>query len=403
VTMPTVHVPSTSRPKRADPTARVVVHVVLSLNVGGLERVVLRLLERIDRSRYAPIVLALEEPGALAWELERLDVPLRVMPRRQGLDPRLVWDLAAFLIRERVDLVHTHNPAPHLYGALGAAVAAARAVSPRRGPRVIHTKHGRNQPGSPRKVLVNRVAAAFTDRMVAVGRDTRNVIVDIERVEPSKVVTIANGIDVDQYKPGGDRLAALARLGLGECGYHVGCVARLSPEKDHATLLRAFAELRRVRPDARLTLIGDGPCRQALEALALQLRIQGDVVFAGMRSDIAETLAAFDTFALGSVTEGISLTLIEAASAGLPIVATRVGGNAEIVRQGETGLLVPPGDFRALAEGLAWCAGHPSEARSMGARGRMWAVQRFGVAEMARRYEGLYDEVLGIAGDPGSL
>ncbi|WP_437278635.1 glycosyltransferase [Sorangium sp. So ce375] len=370
-----------------------VAHVVLSLNVGGLERVVLRLLDRMARDRFAPVVCALEEPGALAEELARLGVPLVVIPRGPGLDPGLPVRLAAWLRREGIRLVHTHNPGPHLYGALAAGFARAAALLGGAGPRVVHTKHGRNYPKEKRKVLVNRLAAALTDRVVAVSDDARAVALEVEHVDPAKVVTILNGVDTDVFRPG-DAGAARARLGVPATGYHVGCVARLSPEKDHATLLDAFARLCAVRPDARLTLIGDGSERPALEAQAARLGLGGAVVFAGTRGDVAELLPAFDVFALASLTEGISLTLIEAAAAGLPIVATRVGGNPEIVLEGETGLLVPPGAPETLAAALEAVAVRGDRAE-MGLRGRARVMERFGLDRMARAYEDLYDEVLG--------
>ncbi|XXX76788.1 glycosyltransferase [Sorangium sp. So ce134] len=380
-------------PRAAPGRPAKVAHVVLSLNVGGLERVVLRLLERTARDRFAPIVCALEEPGALAEELARLDVPLVVLPRRPGLDPGLPVRLSAWLRREGIRLVHTHNPGPHLYGALAAGLARAAGLPGGGGPRVIHTKHGRNYPKQKRKVLVNRLAAALTDRVVAVSDDARAVALEVERVDPAKVVTILNGVDTDVFRPG-DAGAARARLGVPASGYHVGCVARLSAEKDHATLLAAFARLREVRPDAHLTLIGDGPLRPALEQQAARLGVGGAVAFTGTRGDVAELLPAFDVFALASLTEGISLTLIEAAAAGLPIVATRVGGNPEIIEEGATGLLVSPGAPETLAGALEAVAVREDRA-AMGARGRARVIERFGVDRMVRAYEDLYDEVIG--------
>ncbi|WP_437655689.1 glycosyltransferase family 4 protein [Sorangium sp. So ce1182] len=380
---------------RAAPARPVkVAHVVLSLNVGGLERVVLRLLERTSRDRFAPVVCALQEPGALAEELARLGVPLVVLSRKPGLDPGLPVRLAAWLRSEGIRLVHTHNPGPHLYGALaaGLARAASFAGGGGGGPRVIHTKHGRNYPKQKRKVLVNRLAAALTDRVVAVSDDTRAVALEVERVDPARVVTILNGVDPEVFRPG-DARAARARLGLPASGYHVGCVARLSPEKDHATLLTAFARLREVRPDAHLTVVGDGPVRPALEQQAARLGLGGAVLFTGTRGDVAELLPAFDVFVLASLTEGISLTLIEAASAGLPIVATRVGGNPEIVKEGETGLLVSPGSPEPLAAALEAIAVRDDRAE-LGMRGRARVIERFGIDRMVQAYEDLYDEVL---------
>ena len=380
--------------QRAAPRLRParIAHVVLGLNVGGLERMVLRLLEHTRRDLFSPIVCALEEPGELAPELVLLDVPLLVVPRRRGLDPHLAIRLAAWLREHGVALVHTHNPGPHLYGALAAALARAGGRFP---PRVIHTKHGRNFPRAPRKVLANRLASALTDRVVAVSADARRVAIEIEGVDPARVITILNGVDTGEFRPGGDPRAARARLGAPAGGFHVGCVARLSPEKDHATLLAAFAELRARRPGAHLTLVGDGPLRSDLERAAARLRLDGAVTFAGTRADIASLLPAFDVFALASRTEGISLTLIEAAAAEIPIVATRVGGNAEILGEDEAGLLVPPGEPGALAAALEAVAARPDRAELV-RRGRARVIERFDVGRMARAYGELYEEVLDL-------
>lgn len=365
-----------------------IVHVVLGLDVGGLERMLLRLLAHTDRARYAPVVCALDAPGVLAPELAALGVPLTLMRRRPGIDARLPWRLSAWLRREGARLVHTHNPSPHFYGALAAQLA--------RGPRVVHTKHGRNAPDVRRKVLLNRISAALSDRVVAVSQDTAVVALDIERVSPRKVVTILNGVDTREFRPGYDAAAARAWLGVPASGFHVGCVARLEPVKDHRTLLQAFARFRAVRPDAHLTLIGRGSEAAALEARAAEPDLRGAVTFAGERGDVAPLYAAFDVFALASRSEGISLTLLEAAAAGLPIVATRVGGNAEVVGEGSSGLLVPPADPVALADALAAVAARPDRA-ALGAAGRARVEQRFSAERMARAYDALYAEVLGIA------
>ncbi len=366
---------------------------MLGLNVGGLERVVLRLLGRLDRARWEPVVVALDEPGALAPELARLGVPLRVMGRAPGFDAELVVRLAAVVRREGARLVHTHNTAAHLYGSLAARLA--RAGGGALGPRVVHTKHGRDEPSRRRRVLLNRLASALSDRVVTVSDDAAAVAIEIERVRPAKVVTIWNGVDGGEFRP---RAAASARAALGvpEGGFHVGCVARLAPVKDHRTLLDAFARFRAGRPDAHLTLVGDGPERAALEARAARLELDGAVTFAGERPEVAPLLAAFDVFALSSLSEGISLTLLEAASAGLPIVATRVGGNEEVVLDAETGVLVPAADPAAFAAALAAVAAR-SDRATMGALGRARVERRFSVERMAQAYAKVYAEVLGIA------
>jgi phenylacetate-CoA ligase len=376
------------------PRARVA-HVVLALRMGGLEQVVLRLIDRLDRDRFEPIVCALEEEGELASHLERLGVPIHVVPRSPGLDPSTAVRLASFLKRERVEIVHTHNPSPHLYGALAAAIVRREGPDGRALPRVVHTKHGRNYPSAPRKVLANRLASALSDKIVAVSEDAHRVALELERVDAHRLVTIRNGVDTELFRPS-DKVHARRALGVPREGLHIGCVARLSAEKDHATMLEAFAIVRARRPDAHLTLVGNGAERQALEAQRDRLGLSGAVTFAGQRDDIAQILPAFDMFALSSRTEGMSLTLLEAAAAGLPIVATRVGGNPEVVADGETGLLVPAGDPARFAEALLATAAR-ADLGAMGARARARVAERYDMGRTAAAYEALYDEVLRLS------
>jgi glycosyltransferase involved in cell wall biosynthesis len=262
-------------------------------------------------------------------------------------------------------------------------------------PSVVHTKHGRNHPDDGRRVMVNRVAAAFSDRVVAVSEDARKVALEVERIEPHRLVVIRNGVDTAKVCPG-DGSDARRALGVLADTFHIGCVARLSLEKDHATLLEAFAMLRARLPQAHLTLVGDGALRTELEELAARLGVREAVTFKGFTSDVASLLPAFDVFALASRTEGTSLTLLEAAAAGLPIVATRVGGNAEIVVDGESGLLVPAGEPRAFADAL-FALAMSGDRRVMGARGRDGVVARYDLANMVAAYDTLYTEVLRFA------
>jgi len=259
----------------------------------------------------------------------------------------------------------------------------------------VHTKHGRNHPDDGRRVMVNRVAAAFSDRVVAVSDDARKVALEVERIEPHRLVMIRNGVDTKKVRPG-DGAPVRQTLGVAADAFHVGCVARLSLEKDHATLLHALVFLRARLPRACLTLVGDGALRRDLEQLAEHLGVRDAVRFVGFSNDVASLLPAFDVFALASRTEGTSLTLLEAAAAALPIVATRVGGNAEIVMDGESGLLVPAGQPRAFAEALEAVAMR-KDRRAMGARGREEVIARYDLAKMVAAYDTLYTEVLRFA------
>lgn len=392
----------TSSPPKADAPARVpqrqtaqrkrVAHVVLALHPGGLERVVLQLVERMDRTRFEPLVVALQDAGDLAPELRKLDVPLHVFPRRRGLDALVLRDVARLFEQQRIDVVHTHNPSPHVYGSFAASIGRGQRA---RRAAVVHTKHGRNHPEDARRVMVNRLAASFSDRVVAVSDDVRRVALEVEQIEPHRLVMIRNGVDTKKVCPGDGSLARRT-LGVPNDAFHIGCVARLSPEKDHATLLQALSILRTRVPSACLTLVGDGASRPELERLAERLFPRDVVRFVGYVHDVTTVLPAFDVFALASLTEGTSLTLLEAAATALPIVATRVGGNAEIVQDRESGYLVPAGQAQLFALALEAVATR-LDRHAMGQRGREDVVARYDLAKMVAAYDTLYAEVLRLA------
>lgn len=368
--------PEAARPAPADRTR--VVHLVLSLGVGGLEMMVLHLARHADRARFDTRVLCLREPGPLAAaaaaagvEVDSLDCP--GLPKARTL-ARLARKLRAL----RPHVLHTHNPSPHLFGALAAPAAGV--------PVVVHTKHGRNYPDSPRAVWVNRVASWLTDRVVAVSEATAAVASGRERVPGRKVCVIPNGIDVARFRPPAVRPADPLRV------IHV---ARLNRIKDQPTLLRAARLVADAEPGFRLDVVGDGPERAGLEALAAALWLGPHVRFLGERHDVNDLLATAALFVLSSVSEGIPVTLLEAMAAGLPAAVTDVGGNREVVVPGETGVLVPPGDPEALGRAILAALRDPAGRARMGAAARRVIEDRFDVRHTAARYHATYLELLG--------
>jgi sugar transferase (PEP-CTERM/EpsH1 system associated) len=371
----TVAGPTTGAPPRIR-----VVHVVLSLEVGGLEMVVLNLVRLSDRSAFDHVVVCLHGRGGLAPRFEDLGVSVRALAAEDR------WQFLRRLVGAfrtlRPHVVHTHNPAPHLFGALAAKLTGV--------PAVVHTKHGRNFPDVARLVFANRVASFLSDAVVAVSEDAARVARDVERVHASRVRVFPNGVDLarwpvrDPPRPAGPPRAV--------------CVARLDPVKDHASLFRAARLVRDAEPAFRLDVVGDGAERPRLEALVRELGLEGTVAFRGHRDDVEDALAGADVFVLASTTEGISLTLLEAMAAALPIVATDVGGNREVVVPGETGWLVPPRSPPALAEALLSAIRDRERERAFGAAGRRRVETLFDLRLTVRRYESLYREVLASKG-----
>lgn len=357
-----------------------VLHVVLSLDIGGLENVVLNLVRNTNRSEFEPRVMCLRHRGELAPRFEKLDIPVEALDaggRASGL-----WSFTRRLSRLRPDILHSHNPTPHQFAAF------ARLLG--RVPALVHTKHGRNYPHLRRAVLLNRWAARFSNVVVAVSEDAAAVARDIERVPNRKLQVVYNGIETRRFQRRPASEGGVNRRGIS--------VARLDPVKDQETLLRAVRAAVDAIPGFQLELVGDGPERARVERLRAELRLESHVRLLGFRDDVAALLQGASVFVLSSLSEGISLTLLEAMACGLPVVATDVGGNREVVAHGETGLLVPPRSPQALAEGILFLTREPVRAAAMGAAGRRRVEAMFDVDGMVSRYEALYRNALG----PGS-
>jgi glycosyltransferase involved in cell wall biosynthesis len=381
-------------PRAASPSGavahrrRTIAQVVRSLEVGGGELLAATIAERLDRERFRSVVFCLQQPGWLARDLEERGVRVVRFGAGEGAKPGLAARVWRALRRERVDVVHCHNTMPLLYGGLAAA------AQPLRRPALVMTKHGRTfwrgwRQGALARWLIRRAA------VVAVSRDIERLLVDGGWAAARQVRTILNGVDLERFQPGCGRAAARGELGWTGDEFVAGVVARLVPDKDHATLLAAFAQLRATLPRARLAVIGDGPLRGALAQQAAALRLGDSCRFLGERRDVAALLPGFDVFVLASVTEGTPLTLLEAMAAGLPAVVTAVGGMPDVVSPGESGLLVPAADAGGLATALARVAADGDLRRQMGAAGRDQVVERFSLAAMVRKHEQLYEELCG--------
>jgi glycosyltransferase involved in cell wall biosynthesis len=211
---------------------------------------------------------------------------------------------------------------------------------------------------------------------------------------------IPNGIELAAYGQPLDRTAYRATLGVGPTDTLLACVARFHPVKDHAMLIRAFARIAPQFPQAKLLLAGEGPLRESLEQQVAQAGIAEQVRFLGVRRDVPQLLAAVDAFALTSVSEAASLTVLEAMASRLPVVVTAVGGNPEMVRDGIDGDLVPRGDDAACAEALARLLADPALGRKRGEAGRERVEERYRLADTIERYHQLYRRLAGQLASP---
>jgi len=364
-----------------------IIHVVENLNRGGLERVVIDLALAQKAAGDMPRVVCLFERGSLADELVSQGIDVVACGKNAGLDPGALWRLRRALVTHAGDaVVHTHNLIAHDYTALSLLGVPHL--------RLVNTRHGMG--GTPkgrfRRALYN-FSMRWTDHVAAVCEAARRNLIEREGLPAHKVASVPNGIRVETFVPASPAAhAALAQaIGVPAATAIVGFVGRLNWAKDLPSLIRAFAIVHRSRPATALVLVGDGALREELTALAAGEGIGDRVFFLGDRSDVRELLQGFDVFALSSVSEGYSIALLEASATALPIVATAVGGNAEIAQAGINAHIVAPQDPAALAAAVESMLADPADAIARGRRGRDWALAHATIARMLARYRGLYE------------
>lgn len=364
----------------AKPRLRVL-QVVISLSPGGTERLVIEIAKRLQ-PHVETSVCCLDDAGAWADELTVRGVEVVALGRRPGFHPSLASRIVQLVDRFGADVMHCHQFSPFVYGSL----AAIR----RPGLRLIFTEHGRFlDSGSWKRWLTNRVLGRRPDRIFAVSAELGRHLVR-EGLPPWAVQVAPNGIDAGPEVTEAARRQARQALSLSSRAVAFGTVARLAPVKDLATLVDAFVSVRVAVPEAQLVIVGDGPERERLETLARRLGIMDAVTFTGLRSDARTLMPGFDVYVNSSLSEGMSLTILEAMATSLPIVATRVGGNPEIVLDRWTGVLVPSRDPDALAEAMRSLATAADQRKTMGLAGRARVVREFSMSRMLDRYLDAY-------------
>lgn len=365
-------------------TKATIAQLVENFNIGGLERMVLSLSKRLNAGRFRTVIFCLGDGGPLVEEARACGIDVTAFHKKRGLDYKLSFELAKTLRGEQVDILQCHNYGPLVYGSL------ARRLSGIRG--AVYTSHGMKTSREKYQRLLFRLGGI--KRVVTVSENARRLLVRASGVSPRRVTTIPNGIDGEAYAKDIDRGIKKADIGIGGSVRLMGIVARLSAEKDHETLLEAFSIFRREFSDVDLVVVGGGELLDQLKSSASRLHIESRVHFLGYRSDVPELLAIFDCFVLSSRSEGLSMTLLEAMAAGLPVVATSVGGNQEVVRHEETGLLVPAAEPQRLADALKRIFSNEESARQMGESGLRRVHEHFSLDKMVESYEQIYDELL---------
>ena len=376
-------------------TPPLIVHVVYHFGTGGMENGVVNLINHLPAGRFRHAIVSLTDHTEFRRRIQRDDVSFHDLNKRPGHDVGWYRRLAAVLRRLQPAIVHTRN-----LNALEAQFVAAWLGVPGR----VHGEHGRDVfdlAGRNWKYnLLRRAARPLVQRYIAVSRDLAGWLTDTVGANPQRVAQIYNGVDSTRFTP-----RAGERPGVGPVGFLagarlvIGSAGRMVAVKDYPTLVRAFIRLHGMAPDPqglRLVLVGDGPDRVTCQRLLETAGLAGQAWFAGNRDDVPELMRAMDLFVLPSLGEGISNTILEAMATGLPVVASRVGGNPELVQTGVTGSLFTAGDAEALAGLLLEYAEDGVRRQREGAAARARVEREFALERMAAAYQSVYEGLLGV-------
>ena len=380
-------------PKCVPPPARLhVTHAVQTLECGGLERVVLDLLQMGMKRGQQVSVLCLERPGALSGQVEELGVRLVCLNKSPGLRLNTVDRARAALEELRPDVVHSHHTGALLYIGAAALKSGIRAV--------LHTEHGnhvkrtRNWQRRLRYRLLIGCASRYCGRICCVSSDIAKTVGTLGFLSRRKIRVVPNGIDCSAFTARSDKQQVRASLGIPDEAVVIGTVGRLHEVKRQDLLIRAFASVRGQFRSMHLVLVGEGPAREELEALCRTLDVESTVHFVGYQAEPQRFLGMMDFFALTSRTEGMPLAILEAWAAGLPVVASAVGGVCELIAPGHNGLLFPSGNLPALVAALEQLFADRDRATALGRAGQSCVQSRFSVERMAATYEDQYQELL---------
>lgn len=364
-----------------------ILHVVDSLNVGGLENGVVNLVNH-SSNEFRHVICCLREVGPMADRIEKPGVTIHLVGKRSR-DYFLSWKIRSIIKSEMPDIVHTRNWGT-IDGVLAAGLAGVRSV--------VHGEHGRDHDDAAginfKRNLFRRLLSFNIRRFVAVSADLNDWLVKVVGINADKVTTIINGVDTEKFNPSNtDKRNAKLKLGFDPDEVLIGSVGRLDRMKNYCFFIEALEQLKNRGFHFSGVIVGEGPERQPLEDLIVQTGVPVSLV--GKRHNVGDYLNAFDLFVLPSINEGISNTILEAMACGLPVVATRVGGNPELLIDGVSGCLVESNDIIGLSDAIETLLNDTELMATLGRGARARCCAEFSLHRMVDDYEKLYRELAG--------
>lgn len=359
-------------------------HLVDELNMGGLENILKNLILAIDKEKYLPEVWCLKRKGILAGEIEREGILIRDFGLEGGIGIRHLLGLAKELRKENFKVIHSYGMFPMIW-AVACGILAKIPV------RINHCGNLYYDVAIKDKIKL-RFFSFFTTKIVAVSEAVKKSIIESIGIDADKIVVIYSSARSIETQTPPERREMRRQLGIGEDNFVIGSIGRLVEHKGHKYLIEAMNKLRPSASGLKCLIVGDGPAAENLKARARDLNLEDTIIFTGLRRDIEKLLPAMDVFVQPStLLEGLPVVLAEAASSGLPLIATDIGGSAELVHDGLNGFVIPPANSEVITEKIRFLTESTDKRKRMGAESRKIWAQRFTLEEMVNKIERLYE------------
>ena len=363
-----------------------ILHITFDMRIGGTEQVIRNIIESTNTERFNTSILCLESPlGPFGELLRSQGVRIISLSRSPGIDVSLLKEIRKVVKEQSIDIVHCHQYTPWFYGAIAMMFS---------GVKIIFTEHGRFYPDSTtwKRKIINPFLLLNTHAVTAISKATKDALTEFEFIKPNDIEVIYNGIV--GLEPRECSSALRSSLGCSDSTLLLGTVARLDPIKNHVMMLRAFSQVLNSGTDAHLVIVGDGDERETIEKTISSLSLEGNVTLTGYITNPTSYLEAFDVYLLSSLSEGTSMTLLEAMSLGRPCVVTDAGGNPEIIKHKYNGLVTPNDDANEFAHAIMALANSQQTRDDMGLAAKKRFEELFSARSMTKHFEALYETLM---------
>lgn len=356
-----------------------VCYIIGQLSIGGTEKQLYELVKNIDKKKFQPIIISLSHGGFWSEEIKKLDIDIIELTRKKSKELKRLFHLVKLIHKIKPDIVHTFLFSANSYGRIASIV--------NRVPVIISSERNLPELGKDKNkymIWIDKVLLFFSDAIICNSMVAADMLVRVHNFNKNKIFVIHNGININQPNI----------FSKANNDFFIGTVCRLSHQKNLKLFLDMARELLNRKNNLKFMIIGDGPLKSELEDYAIKSGLKESIFFMGEKKNIFEFLQKMDIFVLTSLYEGLSNAIMEAMISGLPIVATDVGGNRELISDGKTGFLCQPNDVNDLVKKVMYIIDNPEEAGKMGKNGRIKIINEFSIDKMVKKTENIYIRLL---------